>query len=178
MLPLSELSTSHSLFFPGSVQLLSHVGPFATPWIAAWQASCPLPTPRDYSNSCPLSWWCHPTISSSVAPFSSCLQSFPASGSFPVSQLFTSGGQGIGASASASVFPMNIQDWFPIAFTGFISLQSKGLSRVFSKPQFKSINSSELSLLYGPTLTSILDYWKNHSFDFADLCQQSYVSAF
>ena len=93
---------------------------------------CPSPTPGVYSNSCPLSWWCHPTISSSVVPFSSHLQSFPASGSFPMSQSFASGGQSIGASASASVLPMNIQDWFPLGWTGRISLQSKGLSRVFS----------------------------------------------
>ena len=92
----------------------------------------PSPTPRAYSNSCPLSWWCHPTILSSVIPFSSHLQSFPASGSFPISQLFTSGGQRIGVSASASVLPMNIQYWFPLGWTGWISLQSKGLSRVFS----------------------------------------------
>ena len=93
---------------------------------------CPSPTPGACSNSCPSSWWCHPTISSSVIPFSSCLQSFPASGSFPRSQFFTSGGQGIAASASASVLPMNIQDWFPLGWTGWISLESKGLSRVFS----------------------------------------------
>ena len=93
---------------------------------------CPSPTPGVYSDSCPLSWWCHLTISSSVVPFSSCLQSFPASGSFQMSQLFASGGQSIGASASASVLPMNIQDWFPLGWTGWISLQSKGLSRVFS----------------------------------------------
>ena len=92
---------------------------------------CPSPTPRACSNSCPLSWWCHPTISSSVVPFSSCLQSFPASGSFPMNQFFTLGGQSIGASASASVLPMSIQDWFPLGWTGWISLQSKGLSRVF-----------------------------------------------
>ena len=102
---------------------------------------CPSPTPRAYSNSCPLNQWCHPTISSSVIPFSSCLQSFPASGSFPMSQFFTSGGQSIGASASASVLPMNIQDWFPLGWTGWISLQSKGLSRIF----FRSINSLVLS---------------------------------
>ena len=84
-----------------------------------------------YSNSCPSSWWCHPTISSSVVPFSSCPQSLPASGSFPVSQLFTRGGQSIGLSASASVLPMNTQDWSPWGWTGWISLQSKGLSRVF-----------------------------------------------
>ena len=93
---------------------------------------CPSPTPRAYSNSCPLSRWCHPTISSSVVPFSSCLQSFPESGSFQMSQFFASGDQRIGVSASASVFPMNIQDWFPLVLTGWISLQSKGLSRVFS----------------------------------------------
>ena len=90
------------------------------------------PIPGVYSNSCPLRRWCHPTISCSVIPFSSCLQSFPASGSFPMSQFFTSGGQRIGASASASVHPMNIQDWFPLGLTALIPLQSKGLSRVFS----------------------------------------------
>ena len=91
---------------------------------------CPSPTPGAFSNSCPCSWWCHPTISSSVIPFSSHLQSFPASGSFPVSQFFGSGGQSIGV--LASVLPMNIQDGFPLGWTGWISLQSKGLSRVFS----------------------------------------------
>ena len=91
---------------------------------------CPSPTPGAYSNSCPLSWWWHSTTSSSVFPFSSCLQSFPASGSFPLSQFFTSGGQSIGVSASVSVLPKNIQDWFPLGWTGWISLQSKGLSRV------------------------------------------------
>ena len=93
---------------------------------------CPSPTPRVHSNSCPLSRWCHPTISSSVIPFSSCLQSFPASESFQMSQLFASRGQSIGVSASTSVLSMNIQDWFPLGWTGWISLQSKGLSRVFS----------------------------------------------
>ena len=93
---------------------------------------CPSPTLGAYSNSCPSSRWCHPTISSSIVPFSSCLQSFPASGSFPMTQFFTSGGQSIGVSASASVLSMNIQDWFPSGLTGLISLQSKGLSRVFS----------------------------------------------
>ena len=93
---------------------------------------CPSPTPGIYPNPCPLSQWCHPTISSFVIPFSSCLWSFPASESLPVSQLFTSGGQSIGASASASVLPMDIQDWFPLGLTGLI-LMSKGLSRVFSK---------------------------------------------
>ena len=92
---------------------------------------CPSPTPRVYSNSCPLSQWCHPTISSSAVPFS-CFQSFPASGSFPTSQFFTSGGPNIGVSASASVLPMNIQVWFPWGWTGWISLLSEGLARVFS----------------------------------------------
>ena len=190
---------------------------------------CPLPTPGVYSNSCPLNWWCHPTISSSVVPFSSLLQSFPASGSFPMSQLFVSGGQSIGVSASASVLPMNIQGWFPLGFTDLILL-SKGLSTIFSsttvwKHQFfsiqpslwsnfhictwggqstgvsalasvlpkttqdwspleywldllavqktpksllqchsKSMHSLVLSFPYSPTLTSIHDYWKNHSF--------------
>ena len=93
---------------------------------------CPSPTPEAYSNSCPSSWRCHPTISHSAVTFSCCLQSFPASGSFQMSQLFTSGGQSIGVSASLSVLPMNIQDWFPLGWTGWLSLQSKGLSRVFS----------------------------------------------
>ena len=93
---------------------------------------CPSPTPRVYSNSCPLSRWCHPTISSFVVPFFSCLQSFWASGSFQISQFFASGGQRTGASASASVLPVDIQGWFPLGWTGWISLQSKGLSRVFS----------------------------------------------
>ena len=93
---------------------------------------CPAPTPGVYLNSCPSSQWCHPTISSSVVPFSSCLQSCPASGSFPMSQFFASGGQSIGVSASASVLSMNIQDWSPLGWTDWISLLSKGLSRVFS----------------------------------------------
>ena len=93
---------------------------------------CPSSTPRVYSNPCPLSWWCHPTISSSVVPFSFCPQSIPESGSFPKSQLFTSGGQSTGVSASASVLPMNTQDWSHLGWTGWISLQSKGLLRVFS----------------------------------------------
>ena len=93
---------------------------------------CPSPTPRVYPNSCPLSRWCHPIITSSVVPFSSCPQSFPASGSFQMSQLFTSGGQSVGVSASTSVLPLNTQDWSPIGWTGWISLQSKALSRVFS----------------------------------------------
>ena len=124
---------------------------------------CPSPTPRACSNSCPCSQWSHPTISSSVVPFSSCLQSFPASGSFPMSQFFTSGSQSIGA--SASVLPMNIQDWFLLGRTGWISFQSKGLSRVFSNTTVWKHQFLGTQLLYGPALTSIRDYWKNHSFD-------------
>ena len=126
---------------------------------------CPSPTPGACSNSCPSNWWCHPTISSSVVPFSSSLQSFPASGSFPMSQFLAWGGQSIGVSASASVLPMNTQDWSPLEWTGWISLQSKGLSRVFSNTTVQNISSSALSFLYSPTRTSIHDYWKNHSFD-------------
>ena len=109
---------------------------------------CPSSTPRAYSNSCPSSWWCHPTISSSVVSFSSCLQSFPASGSFQMNQFFASGSQSIGVSASASVLPMNIQDWFSLGWTGWISLQSKGLSRVFSNTtvQKHQFFSTQLSL--------------------------------
>ena len=101
-------------------------------WLQQVRPPCPSPTPGVYSNSCPLNRWCHPAISSSVIPFSSSLQSFPASGSFPMSQFFASGGQSIGVSASTSVVPMNIQDWFSLGWTGWISLQSKGPSRVFS----------------------------------------------
>ena len=108
----------------------------------------PSPTPRAYSNSCPSCRWCHPTISSSVRPFSSCPQSLPASGSFLMSQCFASGGQSIEVSASASVFPMNIQEWFPLGWTSWISLQSKGLSRVFSNTtvQKQQFFSAQVSL--------------------------------
>ena len=105
-----------------SVQSLSSIQLFTASWTAACQPPCPSPTPRVYSNSCPLSRWCHPTTASSVIPFSSHLQSFPASGSFQMSQFFTSGGQSVGVSASASVLPMNIQDWFPLGLTDLISL--------------------------------------------------------
>ena len=126
---------------------------------------CPSPTPGACSSSCPLSWWCHQTISSSVIPIFSHLQSFPASGSFPRSQFFASGDQSIGASASASVLPMNIQDWFPLDWLVWSPCSPRESQESSPIPQFKSINSSALSFLYGPTLTSIHDYWKNHSFD-------------
>ena len=137
---------------------------------------CPSLPPRVCSNSCPLSQWCHPTISSSVAPFSSCPQSFLASGSLPMSRFFASDGQSIGG--SALVLPMNIQGWFPLGLTRLISLLSKGLSRVLSsttigKHQFFGSQAS-----FGPTLTFMHDYWENHSFDNIDLCWQSDVSAF
>ena len=138
----------------------------------------PSPTLTTCSNLCSSSQWCCPTISSSVVPFSSCLQSFPASGSFPMSQLFTSGGQSIRVLASASILSMNIQDWFPLGLTDLISLQPKGLSRVFSKEQFKSINFSTLSLLYGPVLTSIHDYWKNIALAIWTFSWQTNVSVF
>ena len=129
-----------------------------TPWTVACQLPCPL-SPRVCSNSCPLCQWCYPTISSSVIPFS-CPQSFPASGSFPMSWLFVKGSHSIGASASASVLPMNIQVWFPLGLTSLISLQPKSLESS-SAPQFEGINSLVPSLLYGSTLTSLHDYWKN-----------------
>ena len=139
---------------------------------------CPSPTPGGCPNSCPLSWWCHPTISSPVVPFSSCLQSFPASGSFPMSRLFTSGSQSIGASATASVLPMNIQDSFSLGLTGLICLQSKGLSRLFSSTTVQKHH------VFGahPSLWSNSDNcaWllESHSFDSVDHCQQSDVSPF
>ena len=133
-------------------------------------------SPRALSNSCPPSQWCHPTILLSVPHFSFCPQSFPASGSFLMSWPFTSHGQRI--RASASVLPVNIQGWFPLGLTCLISLLSKGLSKSSPAPLFKISNSSALRLLYGPTLTSVHDYWKNHSFDCTDLCWQSDVSAF
>ena len=128
-------------------QSLSHVWHVETPWLHHSRLPCLSPSPRACSNSCPLSQWCHPTISSSVIPFSSCPLCSPASESFQMSQLFASGGQNTGVSASASVLPMNIQDWFPLGWTGWISLQSKGLSRVFSnttvqKHQFFSVQLS------------------------------------
>ena len=148
-----------------SIQSLNPVQFFATPQFLQLLHSrppCPSPTPGVHPNPCSLSWWCHPIISSSIIPFSSCPQSFPASMSFLMSQLFASGGQNMGVSASASFCPRNIQDWFPLGWTGWISLLSKGLSRVFSntRVQKHQFFSAQLSLL-----TSIHDNWKNHSLD-------------
>ena len=129
----------------------------------------PIPTPRGHPNSCPWSWLYHPTISSSVVPFSSCPQSFPGSGFFQISQhlksQFSSCGQSIGVSASTSVLPMNTQDWSPLGWTGWSPCSPRDSQESSPTPQFKSINSLALSFLYSPTLTSIHDYWKNHSFD-------------
>ena len=134
----------HSVQFSHSVvsnSLRPHELQYARP-------PCPSPTPGVHSNSSPLCQWCQPTISSSVIPFSSCLQSFPASGSFPVSQFFASGGQSIGVSASTSLLPVNIQDWFPLGWTSWIFLLSKGLSRIFSNTvvQKHQFFSAQLSL--------------------------------
>ena len=134
----SSVQFSHSVM---SDSLRPHESQHARP-------PCPSPTPGVHSNSCPSSWWCHPAISFSVVPFSSCPQSLPASGSFPMSQLFTWGGQSIGVSASKSVLPMNTQDWSPSGWTGWISLQTKGPSRVFSNTtvQKHQFFSTQLSL--------------------------------
>ena len=138
-IPFSELDMTEQLLWSDliwfrSVQFTRSVMSYSLQphGLQHTRAPCPSPTPRVYSNSCPLSQWYHPTILSSLVLFSSCLQSFPASGSFQISQFFTSGGQSIGVSALASVLPMNTQDWSPLGWTGWISLQSKGLSRVFS----------------------------------------------
>ena len=131
------------------------------------RSPCPSPTPRVYSNSCPSSWWCNPTISSSVIP-SSCFQSFPTSESFPMSQLLAPGGQSIGVLVSTSVLPMNTQDWFPLRWTVWIPLQSKRLLRAFSNTtvQKHQFFCTQLSLWSNPYMvTSIHDYWKNHSLD-------------
>ena len=162
-LGLLKYPTPHNTF--NSVQSLSPVPVFATPWLQHARLPCPSPTPRAYSNSCPLSWWCHPNASSFVIPFSSHLQSFPAWGCFQMSQFFISGGHSSGVSASASVLPVNIQDSFPLGWTGWIFLQSKGLLRVFSNTtvQKHQLFSTQLSLYSNST--SIHDYWKNHSFD-------------
>ena len=140
LLPLSMMFSS--------VRLLSPVWLLGILWTASRRLPCPSPTPGDYPNSCPLRWSCHPTVSSSLVLFSSCPQSFPASGSFQMSQLFASGGQSIGVSTSTSVLPINTQDWFPSGWTGWISLQSKGLSRVFSNTtvQKHQFFSTQLSL--------------------------------
>ena len=128
------------------------------------------PFPRVCPSSCPFSWWCHSTISSSITLFT-CLQSSPASESFPMSQVFPSGGQSIGASASVSVLPMNIQGWFPLRLTGLMSLLSQDSQESSPAPQFESINSLVLRFLYSPALTSLHNYWKDHSLEYMNLYQ-------
>ena len=158
----------YAFIFKSSVQLLSCVQLFVTPWTAARQASLSIANSRSLPKLMPIESVMPSPISSSVVPFSSCPQSFPASGSFSMSQFFASGGQSIGG--SASVLAMNIQDQLPLGWTGLISLQSKGLSRVFSnntvqKLQLFSAHQCSVDFLYSPTLTSIHDYWKTHSLD-------------
>ena len=138
------------------VQLLSHVQLFATLWMQYARLPCRSISPRFCSNPCPLSWWCYPTISSSVALFFSCSQSFPTQRSFHLSQHFLSGGQCTGASASAAVLPMNIQGWFSLGLTALISLQSKELSRVLPTTTIQKEQFFSAHLLYGPTLRSVL----------------------
>ena len=158
-----------TLFFMhsvGSDQSLSHVRLFATPWIAACQASLSITNSWSSLKLIPIKSGCHPTISSSVIPFSSCPQSLPASGSFPMSQLFAWGDRSIGVSALAWVHPMNTQDLSPLGWTGWISPCSpRGSQESSPTPKFKSVNFSVLSFLHSPTLTSIHDHWKNHSRD-------------
>ena len=148
-----------------SVQSLSYVWLFVTPWTAARQASLSITNSWSPLKPMSIESVMPSNLSFSVVPFSSHLQSFPASGSFQMSQFFASGAQSIGVSASTSVLPMNTQDWSPLGWTGWISLQSKDSQESSPTPQFKSINSLALSFLYSPTLTSIHDYWKNHSLD-------------
>ena len=148
-----------------SVQSLSHVRLFATHGLQHARLPCPSPTPEVYSNSHTSCWWCHPTIPSFVIPFSSHLQSFPASGSFPMSQLSTSSGQSTGISASTSVLPMNTQDWSPLGWTGGSPCSPRDSQESSPTLEFKSIDSFVLSFLYSPTLTSIHDHWKSHSLD-------------
>ena len=165
------ICVSHCLCPCVVVHSPSHVHLFETPWTVACQASLSFTGSQNLLNSCLLNQWCHPTISPSVAPFSCCLQSFLASGSVLMSQLFISGGQSTGALASASVLPMNIQGWFPLGLTGLISLQSEGLSRVFSsttiwKHQFfgtqcflwpKSIHLLSITLVLGESKTRVME---------------------
>ena len=159
-IPLRRKWQPTPVFFPGKFHGERSLAPDYIPWghkeldITEW-----------LNKKYPLSWWCHPTISSSVIPFFSCLWSFPASKSFLVSQLFTSGGQSTGASASASDFPINIQGWYPLGLTSLSSVLSKGLSRVFSSTTAWRHQFMVLSAFYCPALTSIHDYWENHSFD-------------
>ena len=179
--PLWGIIASLWVLWTGCLLLFNCSGMSDSLWLHGLQHArlpCPSPSPRVCSNSCPLSRWCHPAILSSAVPFSSCPQSFLASGCFPMTWLFASGGQSIGASTSASVLPINIHDWFPLGLTGLISLQSKGLSGVFSSTTVRRHQ------FFGPQpfllSSSHIHTWllENHSFDYTDLCRQSNVSAF
>ena len=147
-----------------SFQSLSRVLLCVTPWITAHQASLTITNSQSLPKLCISSQWCHPGISFSVVPFS-CSQSLPASGTFPMSQLFAWGGQSTRVSASASVLPMNTQDWSPLGWTGWSPCSPRDSQESSPTLQFKSINSLALSFLHSPTLTSIHDHWKNHSLD-------------
>ena len=160
------------------VQSLSCIQLFVKTRMQHSRPPCPSLSPGVCSNPYPLSQWCYTTISSSVASFSFYLQSFLASGFFPVSQLFASGVQSIRVWASASVLPMNIPSWFPLGLTGLSPSCPRDSQEPSPVPQFESLNSVALNLLYSLTLTSVHDYWKNHSFDYMGLCQQSDISAF
>ena len=142
------------------------------------RSPCPSPSPEVCPSSCPLHRWCDPAISSSDALFPFCPQSFPASETFPMSQLFTSDDQYTRASASASVIPMSIQGWFPLRLTGLISLLTKGLSEDFSSTTVQRHQSFMFCLLYGPGLTTLCAHWEDHSLDYMDICQKSHVWAF
>ena len=156
----------------------SHVCLFETPWTVACQASLSFTMSQNLLNSCSLNQWCQPTILPSVAPFSSCLHFLPASGSFPISWLFVSDHQSIGASASASVLPMNVQGWFPLRLSGFISCCPKDSLESSSALHSKASILQCSAFFYCPALTSIHGYWKNHGFDYKDCYWQSDVSAF
>ena len=148
-----------------SVQSLSRVDSLLPHEPQHARPPCPSPTHGFQPNPCTLSQWWHPTISSSVVPFSSCPQSYPASGSFQISLLFPSGGQSTGVSDSTSVLPMNTQDWSPLGWTGWISSSLRDSKESSPTPQFKSINSLALSFLHSPNVTFIHDHWKNHNLD-------------
>ena len=151
---------------------------FVTPWTAACQVSLSFTIPGVCSDLCSLSWWCRSTISPSIAPFSSRLQSFLASESFPMLWLFASGGQSIGASVLASVFPVNIHGWFLLGLLVWYPCCPGDSLESYPTRQFERISSLMLSLVYGPTFTSVHGYWKNHIFGYIYFCWQSDISAF
>ena len=173
-----NMTVTNSIYYGVcSLQSLRHVRLFATPWTAARQASLSFTNSWILLKLMSSSQWCHPTISSSVILFSSCLQPFPVIGSFPMSKFFTSVGQIIGVSASASVLPMNINDWFPLAWIVGSLCSPRDSQESYPTPEFKTFNSSLLTILYAPNVPSIHENWKNHSFDYTELFQESNVSA-